>query len=185
MIYYKSVILPLLLSLSLLAQPQTTQKANTDNARGDTKLDGIWLLSLESGEANQNLPVFNTAVSKKVVVFTSSDNKVQMIDPSTDTVWVGEKTGDLGGFRVNLPVKDQLSGTTKLMLMDGSIKGNTIFGVVKQDNGTLTWKAMRLPSAWQCSNHKPSHIATSEEEMRSLTTKYKCLGWHKISQVSP
>jgi hypothetical protein len=185
MIYFKTPVLLLFIaSVSLLAEPQT-QKAN-DNANSSAKVNGIWALTFESNDTTlQNPPVFDNANSKKVVLFTSSDKKVQMTDPATGMVWVGQITGEFQSFRVNLPVKDQVSGNTKLLTMDGSIKGNTIVGVMKLDSGTGTWKAVKLPSAWQCSNHKPSHVATSEDEMRSLTTKYKCLGWHKLEVPQP
>jgi hypothetical protein len=183
MTYFKATILLIVVSVSLLAEPQT-QKAN-DNANSGAKVDGIWALTFDSSDAIlKNLPVFDKTNSKKVVVFTSSDKKIQMTDPSTGMVWLGQITGDSQSFRVNLPVKDD-SGNNKLLMMDGSIKGNTIVGFIKQDNGATPWKAEKLPSAWQCSNHKPSHIATSEDEMRSLTSKYKCLGWHKLPVPQP
>lgn len=98
----------------------------------------------------------------------------------TSRISVGKEAPDAKTVSFDLPIKNSSSGDIKPALFLGSVSGNTIHGIMKIDDSDVEFKAVKLPSAWQCSNHKTPHIATTEEEMRTDTMKYQCAGWHKV-----
>lgn len=172
----------LLLPLFLAAERQAPCQATIPQA-APSHLDGIWSVKLDPGAQfnSEDLSRFNSQFSRsKVVVVKSVGTEVQVSDPQTKKVFAG-KALDARMLRFDLPAADEPSGKTKILILDRHLSGNTMSGTAKIDDFQVQWKAIRLPSAWECSNHKnPSHIATTEEEMRSLTMQYKCVGWHKL-----
>lgn len=118
--------------------------------------------------------------SKRVILFKSTGSEIQVLDPSTKVTSTGKADGT-NKFTFYFPVKDDHSANAKPLVSKGSISGNTMLGVTQIEDKDVHWKAVKVLSAWECSNHKnPSHVATSEEEMRELTKQYMCAGWHKV-----
>jgi len=204
-------MLLLLLPLFLAAQSQEPPKATPDKQGTNAKpvqLDGIWAITWNPVKSDgQAIPAFYSEFSrKKVVVFksvfkpggtgvpasypSSAETDVQVSDPETNTICAG-KAHDFTKFSFCLPMKTEYPGY-KAVTWDGSRSGNTIYGRgqiemigvsdrAKIDKFDVEWSAVKLPSVWECANHKnPSHIATTDEEIRSLTMQYKCEGWHKL-----
>ena len=174
----RSLVLILLSSVFLTGQQQ-----GSGTYAKPRQLDGAWRMTWDSGE---RIP--SEFSRKKVVVFKSTGTgaDVQVSDPETNTTSSGKvsPTGEhdtTPKVQFTLPIKTGLPGTVKSVTMNGSLSGNTLSGTMKIDAAEVHWSAVRLPSAWECSNHKnPSHVATSEEEMRSYTAEHKCTGWHKL-----
>jgi hypothetical protein len=179
---YRRLALLLLFSTILAAPQQGAWQAMPSRLPADTppsRIDGVWALSLDAPHQS-SFKFDNYLPDKKVVMIKTFGNDVQVSDPETNTTWTG-KAHDITGFSFSLPVKTASTGNTKSVSFEGSVSGNTIFGKTKIDNVDVQWKAVRLLSVWECANHKnPSHIATTEEEIQSLTMQYKCNGWHKL-----
>lgn len=179
----------LLLPLLLEARPQTiSSKAASDAETGKryfNPLMGAWEVAVDDkvGSMKENNPnlTANSIPRKKVVVLQVDGDHLLVLDPETKQSLDG-KTSD-EGKAITFTWKGDRNGVSyKPVVFRGSISGNTIAGTATLDDGAaVEWKAVKLPSAWECSNHKnPSHVAASEEEMRDLTMKYKCSGWHRL-----
>jgi len=174
--------LPLFLRVPLLlaARPQGAGQTTAGKSEPKaTQLNGVWAVSLDS---ERNSVKFDTYGSgrRKVLMFKSTGTDVQVSDPETKTTSSG-RAYDATRFSFAFPVKTESSESTKSVVFNGSVSGNTISGTTKVGGVDVQWQAVKLLSAWECSNHKnPSRIATSEEEMRSLTKQYMCVGWHKV-----
>jgi hypothetical protein len=179
MIRTLGALLSLVLIPLLLAEPQGALQTTPGKSESDAaKLNGVWALSLDPKQSSVG---FDTVPGRrKVVVFKSAGTDVQVSDPETKTTSSG-KAYDATKFSFTFPVKTESSGSTKPVVFNGSVSGDTISGTTTVGGVDVRWQAVKLLSAWECSNHKnPSHIATSEDEMRSLTKQYMCVGWHKV-----
>jgi hypothetical protein len=75
-------------------------------------------------------------------------------------------------------------GTTATLTFDGSVgdeKFSGAFNFSGNHPSIVLLEGVELASVWACSNHKePTHTAKTEDEMRSLTSKNQCQGWHKL-----
>jgi hypothetical protein len=83
------------------------------------------------------------------------------------------------GSKVKFPLEISSDSKAKA-IFSGTLKGGKLTGTTEIDGVPAKWEAAMLASVWVCSNHKPIHAATSEAEMRSLTSKNKCEGWRSI-----
>lgn len=176
----KLALLFLLLLLALPGQQRTGQAAAGSGADpGQSQIDGAWALSLD--DAHQSSYKFDSRLpGKKVMLFRTDGEFLHVSDPETKET---SKTKAQGGTAVSftLPVKSESSGDVKSVVFHGSLNGSTLLGTMSVDGVDVQWKAVKLASVWECSNHKnPAHVATTEEEMQALTKKYNCMGWHKL-----
>jgi hypothetical protein len=175
---HRGLLMLIAIPLLLAAHPQSAGQSSNNPGPNTAvpHLDGVWVLSLDQGQGNLDTDVW----TKKVVLFKSVGSDIKVSDPETETTWTG-KAYDAGKFSFTLPAKTGSSGNPKTIVLNGSVSGNTIRGVTKIQGMDVNWRAVKLPSAWECSNHKnPTHVATSEDEMRTLTKQYMCAGWHKV-----
>jgi hypothetical protein len=162
-LWNRTVTLVLILGLCLVAaQPQF-------------RINGIWRFTLDP--VQPGLP----QVPGKVLVFKSSGTDLFVSDPQTHTTFTGRARDASVNFNLPLGESGVETWTSKSAIFNGRLSGNSIFGTTRIGDSDVRWKAIKLPSAWECSNHKnPSHIATTDEEMRNLTIQHKCAGWHKL-----
>lgn len=58
-------------------------------------------------------------------------------------------------------------------------------GQVEAGGSKFEWYASRLTNVWLCSNHRPTHIAKSQDEMLTYAEKNKCEGWHRARPEAP
>lgn len=84
-------------------------------------------------------------------------------------------------FIIELATLGAISPTTpEPATLNMQFEGRSLSGTGKVSNKDVRVTAIKLPTAWQCDHKNPTHIATSEEEMRSLTKQHMCRGWHKF-----
>jgi len=163
-------LVTLLLLLCLAAKPQEPAKPKS--------IDGIWNFKLD------RMPTDDTASKRVVLTIKWTGTDLRVFDPATDSTYStkpSQETSNTEKFTIRLPSgvspRDTEPGTLWTMEFDG----HNLSGTAKINDLDVHVRAVKLPTAWECDHKNPSHIATSEDEMRSLTKQYKCVGWHKIS----
>ena len=173
--------------LALLAAPQTQQP------KQHSPLDGIWRFVFNNSDKPDS-----PALPNKSLTLKWTGNDVQIWDPGTGTVFSGKPQGAAPGktfarFTVGLPVRmDEpglitTSATHDNAELNAYFDGDKLSGVVLLNHSSVPFRAIKLPSAWECSGHplhKPDepayHIASDADEMRNYSSKYGCKGWHKL-----
>jgi hypothetical protein len=179
------IVFPLLLAARQQGAEQTIPVPKEPGTKAaDPKIDGIWVLALDAQDHVTPSYKFDSySPGKKVVELELSGDSIHVSDPETNITSTGTAR-DGKQISFSLPVKNQSTGNIKPAVFSGSVSGNTMLGTMKFDNAFVHFKAVKLLSAWECSNHKnPAHIAMTEEDMRTLTTEHKCTGWHKITAL--
>lgn len=59
---------------------------------------------------------------------------------------------------------------------------NTILGIALMLALTMiALKSDAKTTVWGCSNHKPAHTAVSTAQLKDLTGRYGCQGWHVLN----
>jgi hypothetical protein len=89
--------------------------------------------------------------------------------------------GAVQGGAVNFTIDAKAAvAAKKTVTFKGNLSDPMISGMVKFSDGVShPIVIFRLPSLWQCSHKDPTHVADSEEQMRDLSAKQGCTGWHK------
>jgi hypothetical protein len=146
-----------------------------------TELNGLWRFTLVDpvrGVVPQSL------YGGKVLKFKSAGGDLLVSDPATRTTGIGKNSDSNVHFAIPFGEAGAEGWASKDSFdFRGNISGKIIIGTSKIGDSEVRWRAVKLGSAWECSNHKnPSHIATTEEEMRGLTKQYQCAGWHKVNE---
>lgn len=133
------------------------------------KLIGIWEMKVSARENPTNEKVY-----RKVIAFQKVGDSIKAIDLEA-SAHVYEVTRQ--GSKIEFPLE---INTDSKAIFRGALKGRKLAGTTEIDGQPAKWEAAMLASVWVCSNHKPVHTATSEGEMRSLASKNKCEGWHRM-----
>lgn len=139
--------------------------------KGDEgRITGLWEVSL---------PQQSGASSKQLVKFKTFGDRVTIRDFATGNEYAGTIRGDTIEF--TMKVGGSPTGMPASASFAGRFAQETMTGVATVDGSKEAWMAMRLASAWLCSNHDPKHYAKTKQEMLDSTQRNQCEGWQKAS----
>lgn len=137
-------------------------------AGGD--LSGKWSLKMEPKVAEAlTLP--------GEVEFRQTNDKlaVYALFEKLEKVAIGTIKGDEVELRLASP--GSVAGfNPKVRSIKGYYSEGQIVFVGRLD-ATVMFRAIRLASAWVCSNHEPHHMASSRAQMVELSSRFGCRGW--------
>jgi hypothetical protein len=148
------VALPLLASLEV-------------RANDSMPFDGVWKM---------DVPVKGAQKDSKYVMIKQTGNRLKLRDLHTGDDYTG--VVHPGGIIFNMSLGGPQATGYPTSFM-GTITQGTLSGQTEVAGEKVPWMAARLTSVYTCSNHKPTHIAKSKDEMEKNTKDKKCEGWKR------
>ena len=155
-------------------------------------LDGNWKFVFDSS------PTTNLVLPNKTFSLKWTGKDVMLRDPATEMIFTAKPERSptakpstrfsiglpIGNYSGNLLTSPDAKDTATI---DAYIEGDKLTGIFKLNNSAVSFKAIKLVSAWECSGHpqhKPDepayHVASDADEMKVYSSKYGCHGWHKL-----
>jgi len=144
-------------------------------AESPEHLIGIWEMNVTAKEGKSTAQHY-----KKVFAIQKMGDLLKVIDlEGTSGFSEAAYKGNEVKFSLKIPSESHESP-----MFSGTFKSKKLTGVTEIDGRPAKWEAAMLASVWACSNHNPIHTATSENEMRTLTTDKKCEGWRQLKSTN-
>lgn len=132
-------------------------------AAEDPPIDGVW-----------EFIVPNRGTGEKAVYLLIKKGRgptAKIRDLQTGEEFTG--MSGTGGDSITF-VRGSAAGTFSGVIRDGTLRGQQEIAGEK-----LHVFANRLTGVYSCSNHRPSHIAKSKEDMEKNTREKQCQGWQR------
>jgi hypothetical protein len=136
------------------------------NAAGEAPIDGVWELAVPALE-KRSVHYFMMKKGRGPAV------KIRDIQTGQEYAGVMGPGGSSINF-IGAIIPGGEHAFSGVIQQNGMLSGQT-----EVEGKKMAWTASKLTSVYYCSNHQPTHIAKSREDMERSTKEKKCEGWQR------